>query len=478
MSNARRQMLLTALKFFDLMVMITSFLLAAVPVLYRSGLSFSEFFSMRIKIQNFVLFTGLIIVWHIVFVSFGLYESRRLLPRQSDVLDTLKATFLCTLSVAAAAMLFQIRLVDVAFLVVLCGASSTIAISSRLALRCFLNYIRRRGRNLRHVLVVGTNPRAVQFAMRIESRSELGYRVIGFADEKWPGLKGLGRSGKRLVCDLQGITEFVRNAVVDEIVIALPLRSFYARAAEIAILCEEQGIVMRFLPGIFNLHKARSTAEELAGDPLLTLSTGPLDGWPVFLKRALDLVFSSVLLALLSPLLLITAIMIKLTSPGPVFFRQERLGLNKRRFLIYKFRTMVPDAERRMAELEKLNEVSGPVFKIKNDPRLTTIGKALRSTSIDELPQLLNVLKGDMSLVGPRPLPLRDYRGFDQDWHRRRFSVRPGITCLWQVNGRSSIPFEKWMELDMQYIDEWSLWLDFKILAGTIPAVLRGSGAA
>jgi exopolysaccharide biosynthesis polyprenyl glycosylphosphotransferase len=478
MSNARRQMLLTALKFFDLMVMVASFLLAAVPVLYKSGLSFSEFFSMRVKIQNFVLFSGLIIVWHIVFVSFSLYESRRLLPRQSDVLDTVKATSLCALSVVAAAMLFHIRMVDAAFLVVLWGASSTIAISTRLALRGFLNYIRRRGRNLRHVLVVGTNPRAVQFAMRIESRSELGYRVIGFADERWPGLKALERSGKRPVCDLQGIAEFVRNAVVDEIVIALPLRSFYGRAAEIAILCEEQGIVMRFLPGIFNLHKARSTAEELAGDPLLTLSTGPLDGWPVFLKRALDLVFSSALLALLSPLLLITAILIKLTSPGPVFFRQERLGLNKRRFLIYKFRTMVPDAEKRIAELEKMNEVNGPVFKIKNDPRLTPIGKALRSTSIDELPQLLNVLRGDMSLVGPRPLPLRDYRGFDQDWHRRRFSVRPGITCLWQVNGRSSIPFEKWMELDMQYIDEWSLWLDFKILVGTIPAVLRGSGAA
>ena len=154
------------------------------------------------------------------------------------------------------------------------------------------------------------------------------------------------------------------------------------------------------------------------------------------------------------------------------------MGLNKRQFWIYKFRTMVPDAEKRIAELEKQNEVTGPVFKIKNDPRLTPIGKVLRTTSIDELPQLFSVVKGDMSLVGPRPLPLRDCKGFDQDWHRRRFSVRPGITCLWQVNGRSSIPFERWMELDMQYIDEWSLWLDFKILAGTIPAVLKGSGAA
>jgi lipopolysaccharide/colanic/teichoic acid biosynthesis glycosyltransferase len=161
-----------------------------------------------------------------------------------------------------------------------------------------------------------------------------------------------------------------------------------------------------------------------------------------------------------------------------VFFIQERVGLNKRTFRLYKFRTMVADAEERQAEIEHLNEARGPVFKIRNDPRLTPVGKFLRKTSIDELPQLFNVLKGDMSLVGPRPLPVRDYQGFDQDWQRRRFSVRPGITCLWQINGRSSIPFEKWMELDLQYIDQWSLWMDFKILAKTIPVVLKGTGAA
>jgi lipopolysaccharide/colanic/teichoic acid biosynthesis glycosyltransferase len=144
---------------------------------------------------------------------------------------------------------------------------------------------------------------------------------------------------------------------------------------------------------------------------------------------------------------------------------------------MYKFRTMTQDAEKTLQALEHKNEVSGPVFKIENDPRVTPVGKILRRTSIDELPQLLNVLKGDMSLVGPRPLPERDYAGFDQDWHRRRFSVRPGITCLWQVNGRNSVPFDKWMELDMKYIDDWSLWLDFKILATTIPAVLRRRGA-
>ena len=195
-------------------------------------------------------------------------------------------------------------------------------------------------------------------------------------------------------------------------------------------------------------------------------------------KRMMDILFSLFLLVIFSPLFLVSAVLIKRSSPGPVFFAQERVGLNKRRFRLYKFRTMIPDAERKLAELECFNELSGPVFKIKNDPRITPIGKFLRKTSIDELPQLYNVLIGDMSLVGPRALPVRDYNGFDQDWHRRRFSVRPGITCLWQVNGRNNIPFDQWMELDLEYIDNWSLWLDLKILLKTIPAVISGYGAA
>jgi exopolysaccharide biosynthesis polyprenyl glycosylphosphotransferase len=206
-----------------------------------------------------------------------------------------------------------------------------------------------------------------------------------------------------------------------------------------------------------------------------------MDGWPLIIKRTLDFVVSLLLLIALAPALVLTAIAIRLTSAGPVFFRQKRIGLNKRIFNIYKFRTMVIDAEQKLAQIEHLNEVSGPVFKIKNDPRITPLGKFLRKTSIDELPQLFNVLRGDMSLVGPRPLQLRDYELFTdagEDWQRRRFSVRPGITCLWQVNGRSSLPFHEWMELDLEYVTHWSLWLDLQILAKTIPAVLRGAGAA
>jgi exopolysaccharide biosynthesis polyprenyl glycosylphosphotransferase len=226
------------------------------------------------------------------------------------------------------------------------------------------------------------------------------------------------------------------------------------------------------------LKLARTRVEEYEGESIISIYTGSKELGALFAKRALDFTVALILLALLSPLFAIVAAIIKLTSEGPVFFTQKRLGLNKRLFSMWKFRTMIADAEAKLAVLEDQNEMEGPVFKIKNDPRITSTGKFLRKTSIDELPQLINVLLGDMSLVGPRPLPVRDFEGFDQDWHRRRFSVPPGITCLWQVNGRSDIGFDKWMKLDMQYIDEWSFWLDLKILLRTIPAVLRGSGAA
>ena len=235
---------------------------------------------------------------------------------------------------------------------------------------------------------------------------------------------------------------------------------------------------MRFNSDFFGIKSLQRRAEEFDGEHFIATFSRAGEGWPAVVKRALDLLVSAILLVLLSPVLFAAAIAIKLTSSGPVFFLQERIGLNKRRFRIYKLRTMVQNAEKLQASLEHQNEVSGPVFKIKEDPRITPVGKFLRRSSIDELPQLLNVLKGDMSLVGPRPMAVRDYKGFNEDWQRRRFSVRPGITCLWQVNGRNTISFDKWMLLDLQYMDEWSLWLDLKILAKTVPAVLRGAGAA
>jgi exopolysaccharide biosynthesis polyprenyl glycosylphosphotransferase len=328
------------------------------------------------------------------------------------------------------------------------------------------------------MLILGTNSRALEFAHRITESSERGYRVLGFVDNKWPGLGCFTESGYELVSDYAGLAEYLRHNVVDEVVNCLPFGSFHKHFFEVASLCDQHGIIMRFNSDIFGPRTSHWHAEEFEGCQYIATYSATDDGWPLITKRALDIIISSVMLGLLAPVFVLVAIAIKLTSPGPAFFLQERIGLNKRRFSVYKFRTMVPNAEKLMPKLVTRNEVSGPVFKIKNDPRITPIGRLLRRTSIDELPQLVNVLKGEMSLVGPRPLPVRDYEGFNQDWQRRRFSVKPGITCLWQVNGRSDVPFDRWMLLDLQYLDEWSLWLDVKILAKTIPAVMRGSGAA
>jgi len=375
-------------------------------------------------------------------------------------------------------LMLKLQAITPLFLVLFWGLDTGVTVLGRFVLRYTLAHIRLQGRNLRHMLIVGTNPRAVDFARKIGKRPELGYHLIGFADQTPIAHDKFKKTGYPLVTDFNGFPSFLRDHVVDEVVIALPMKSLYDEASTIAALCEEQGILVRYFSNPFNLKLAQSRADQFEDDTIITLTTGRMGGVSLFAKRVLDVVASFAVLLLLVPLFLVVGLWIKFTSPGPVFFVQERVGLNKRRFRLYKFRTMVADAEKRLAELEQLNEVSGPVFKIKNDPRITPIGKFLRKTSIDELPQLFNVLKGDMSLVGPRPLPVRDYEGFDEDWHRRRFSVRPGITCLWQVNGRSNTLFGKWMELDMQYIDNWSLALDLKILLKTVPAVLRGSGAA
>lgn len=278
----------------------------------------------------------------------------------------------------------------------------------------------------------------------------------------------------QVLCEL---TSVIAQGPVDEVLVALPLDKRRGLIEKIVEACEEQGILVRVRTDLFNLKIARSQVDNVEGVPVVTIRSGPEEGWPLLVKRVIDVIVSASMLALLSPLLLLIAALVKLDSPGPVLFRQVRIGLNRRRFKVLKFRTMVNEADLRQSTLESMNEADGPVFKIKNDPRVTRFGAFLRHFSIDEFPQLINVLKGEMSLVGPRPLPLRDVARIDTQWHKRRFSVKPGLTCLWQVNGRSDVNFEKWVRMDLEYIDTWSLGLDLKILIKTIPAVLRGSGA-
>jgi len=479
MNVTQRRILLALLRLFDLVLAILSYGLATFLIAHANDLvSFQHFLSMRIKLSNFAIMAGTVYAWHFVFKMCGLYKSKRLSARREETVGELRATTLATLCLLFVAASFSIRMMTPSFLVLFWTISSSGMLLSRVLLRRLLVRLRLRGRNLSNILILGTNPRAMEFARRIEEKAEWGYRNLGFVDTYWLGMDEFVVEGYELVCDLEGLPAFLRDNVVDEVAIYLPLRSYYEYAIHVATMCEQHGIIVRFDPDIFGLKNATPRAEAFDGDHHIAVYAGTQHGWPQMVKRALDFVTSFTLLVLLAPLFAVVAMLIKLSSDGPVFFLQERVGFNKRRFLIYKFRTMIHGAEEMLGQLEELNEMSGPVFKIKNDPRITPLGQFLRRTSIDELPQLWNVLIGEMSLVGPRPLPVRDYEGFNEDWQRRRFSTRPGITCLWQVNGRNSVTFEQWMKLDLQYLDEWSLWLDLKILARTIPAVLKGTGAA
>jgi len=479
MTNFRRRILLKMFMLLDPFLLTTSFLAAAMRVWHLTEpTSFAVFFSMRVKLLNVLVFLALFYFWHLIFSSFGLYGSRRLGDRKSEALAVLKATLAATLVLGLAAALLQARTITPAFLALFWIAATLTITLSRLALREFLKRARLRGRNLRHMLIVGTNPRAMEFARAIEGRPELGYLIVGFADEQWAGNREFRSKGNFIVSDLEHFSDFLRERIVDEVAIALPMKSFYSQAARIVMLCREQGVIVRVPASLFDFHEGLSSKSHFDAMALATFGPHSSEGWSMVCKRLLDVSVSFLLLAVLSPVFALVSLLILWNMGAPVFFVQDRVGLNKRRFRMHKFRTMVGDAEKKQMELESLNEADGPVFKIKNDPRVTRLGKYLRKASLDELPQLWNVLMGDMSLVGPRPLPLRDYRGFDQGSARRRFSVRPGMTCLWQVHGRNSVSFKEWMELDLHYVDHWSFWLDVKLLAKTIPAVWKGVGAA
>ncbi len=466
-----RHLLHESFKLVDLLIMSVAMVLA---LWLSSASGLATALVEQARVENVPVLMVLWIAWHLVFYRMGLYGSRRLVPRRREALDIFWATTLGSLLISSAASILNIPLRNPEFLLSFWTLSTLMTIIGRLSVRFALEWARVRGRNLRNVLVVGTNSRALHFAGMLERNPELGYKIIGFVDEEWAGSGEVKRRGSEIVADFDTLSHYLSDNVVDEVVVALPFSKSYEQSSRILSICEVQGITVRFLWQFFEPKLAKAKIESFQEMPVLTLESGSTGNGQQLAKRLIDVCASALLLIALAPVFLLVAVAIKLSSKGSIFFVQERVGYRKRTFKLFKFRTMVPDAEQKQAEIEHLNEVSGPVFKIKNDPRVTRLGAFLRQTSIDELPQLLNVFKGDMSLVGPRPLPLRDFRGFEEEQHRRRFSVPPGLTCLWQVSGRNSIEFEKWMELDLQYIDNWSLWLDFRLLLSTIPVVLEG----
>ena len=402
----------------------------------------------------------------------GKESFRRLRDRlQAEFRSTLLASFLCgfVLFVGCKAHLGDVEaaILGVSLAGGLASGSLILLLAALMASAGIMPYPGRR----RKALIVGTGRRA-SLLRRVAESSESRLEIIGCLDDQY---LGADRKRDKYLGRLSVLPEMLKTHPVELVLIGLPIRSQYESIQRVIAMCESIGVECQYMPDVFET--SRVTLQQSAVPSSFAVLGDPPRGIRRWVKRGIDLMVAGPLLLVVLPLMIVIAIAIRLTSPGPILFAQQRYGFNRRRFRMLKFRTMVEDAELRQAALESINEAGGPVFKIKADPRITKVGKILRRTSLDELPQLIHVLRGEMSLVGPRPLPLRDVARFDQPWLLRRFSVPPGLTCLWQIGGRSETKFDEWIKLDLQYVDEWSLALDLRILARTLPAVFRGTGA-
>lgn len=473
----RRRLLAEVFKGFDTIALATAFGFASVVATQASEpFSPNRLTTIRLSLYQVLLLILTLVALRSLLTGFGLYRSRRLDKRLTELWDVIKATAVVTALVAICVAVVEPALFNLRFVAALWFCGTTIMLTSRIVLRWVLDRIRVAGRNHRHILVVGSNSRAIAMANRMVAERELGYELVGFIDDPWNGGPPTSH-GPPLLGELGDLPTLLERGLIDEVVVCLPIRSFYDTVLKIKGTCEEQGLVVRVLSDLVDFRGTGSDDERDLG-LLRTLNSGPLDGFPAMVKRALDVSISLMMLAVSAPLWILVALAIRLDSPGPIMFRQVRRGLNRRPFTMLKFRTMVADAETRFAEVVHLNEAGGPSFKIRDDPRITRVGRWLRKLSLDELPQLLCILRGDMSLVGPRPLFDWEYDRIEHSWIKRRCSVRPGLTGLWQISGRSDLPFEKRIQLDLDYIDNWSLRQDLAILARTLPVVLQGRGAA
>ncbi len=460
----------------DLAVTAGAFLLAWVIRSHFAPIAWPQLFPTRLyPLSRYLGLLPLVLsIWTLLLVTGHTYTSRRTVSLRREAWQVVRIVVLGTLILATTGWLLKLDFVSRPFLVLFGTLDLLFLLAEKLGLRLAARRVRRRGFNYRTMLIVGINPRAREIAELINDHPSWGLQVVGFlspdgeAPPTFARIPVLGTAA-----DLSTILE---RRVVDEVILVLSRRQL-GDFEDALLLCAELGIRARVVLSFPHI-KGRLVLDELEGIPLLTFMTTPGAPFAIFLKRLADLIISTLALILLSPLMILIAASIKLTSSGPALFSQIRCGLNGRRFKLYKFRTMVVDAQQRLDEVAHLNEVEGPAFKSHRDPRVTGIGRILRRFSLDELPQLLNVLAGDMSLVGPRP-PIPDEVARYERWQRRKLSMKPGITGLWQVSGRANLDdFNDWITLDLAYIDHWSLWLDLKIMLKTIPAVLSARGAA
>ena len=476
-SRSRRQLTLVSnagfVACFDSLAALTAILVVFVSVNFAELPSNAQgFLSARVTVKNILQLTALAVAWPAVFHLFGLYEAQRVRQFGSEARRLLAAA--TAASVVALVFPFtsvsrSITLWDVPFFWL---AAIVLGLTVRGGRQAVEHAHRRQARR---TLIVGTGLLASRTFRDIRVDPRHRYDVVGFVDE--PHHARTGQRGlEPVIGTIEQLEQILMRQAIDEVVIALPVKSCYHHIQRVLELCERAGVQAKYGADMFESTVAFPRYHAHGDRAFVAMQVVPDAHW-LAVKRAVDIVGAVAGLVLFAPLMLAVAALIKLTSSGPIVYAQDRCGLNRRAFRMHKFRSMYADADRLQASLEQRNEAVGPVFKIRNDPRVTPLGRILRKTSIDELPQLWNVLVGDMSLVGPRPLPWRDVDRITRPADMRRFSMRPGLTCLWQIQGRSNIGFERWVELDLEYIDNWSLGLDASILIKTVPAVITGVGA-
>jgi len=416
----------------------------------------------------------IVVLWLAVFKLIGLYDEKK----SQDIIDELAVLLMSVLTAAFAlfGFLFLYRGLWFSRLVIIDAAVLSfifLALERILAL-FFKRWLSGLGVGSKRILIIGAEEIGQTLALKLKMDRTLGGAPICFLDDD-PEKKDKSFHCVPVVGGLSRINEIIKDKRIDEIIFAtteLP----YQKILDVITECEVLSVSFKIVPGILEIIASRVNIEEVGGIPLITITEIGLTGYKAFLKRLLDFISSSLLLLFLSPIFLIVMILVRLDSKGPIFFAQDRVGKDGRIFKMYKFRSMVEGADELIPQLEKLSETEGHIFKIKEDPRITQIGKWLRRLSVDEWPQLYNVFIGDMSLVGPRPPLPREVEKYSP-WHKKRLRIAPGITGLWQVSGRSLLPFEDMVRLDIYYIENWSLWLDVKILFRTIPVVFTASGA-
>jgi exopolysaccharide biosynthesis polyprenyl glycosylphosphotransferase len=414
-------------------------------------------------------------LWMLFLAYFGAYRSPRTTSRSSYLWAVGRAVGAGVVALFTALFALQIEYVSRGLIAEFAAVDLLALAGVRLAAVWYFRRSLTRGDAFRRVLIVGSGTRAQTLAETLRRQSDWGITIVGHLDPD-PARVGEPVLDSVVLGTVGDINSVLKENVIDQVVLAIP-RGMIQDVDKIAQACEEEGVTLSFMADVFPVRVARTRLVELGPIPLLTLEPVAQEESKLLVKRAIDIALAGATLPVLLPLFALIALAITLDSRGPVFFVQERVGLHKRRFRMLKFRTMVAGADRMQTQVEHLNQAQGPIFKIANDPRITRVGRLLRRSSLDELPQILHVLTGQMSLVGPRPMSLRDVDRFDQGIQRKRFSVKPGLTCLWQVSGRSNLPFSEWLRLDLDYIQRWSLGLDVRILFRTIPAVLTARGA-